>query len=397
MNKDFFLFTSQYLVRAPQGITFRVFYLEAPLSFLGKKLGLDTVAPNLVTIAGFHTAIGFQSTDATFPLEFYLDFLSNDIFTLLPKVITTNTGEETLVWDNYGLVTIGKDINRSYWEASNYICNISAENLVKYQEWVLTTFIPKNPRYVFNRVTQGITREALFHPILRSSTCDDFCLNSFDYMQSSLNVCINFITPTFESISAFSVASHRDIQEVNFNDTATRREIVGWYSRVIAASDKIFGATLEVIREQIENDIANVDNPDLIRRMIEQDQKSLHFLLWNSIMEFGPYIYLYTYNNQGQMAYFKIKPNDYILTYIETDLKRNNRSMDIFHQPVDDPYTLPPGNIDHGLSGCVSNEEGVTLCYSLTPNTIGYAITAITIALMLILVILFVWYNRPKN
>src|SRR5436305_13598317 len=109
-------FTSpDQILRFSPNLKFRLYYLEAPLSFLGETVGIQFV-DNILTINGFHTGIGFQCTDAQFPIEFtYDDVVAKGfaISSLLPEIVNND-----LVWKNQPEITQGSFIDKIYWERS---------------------------------------------------------------------------------------------------------------------------------------------------------------------------------------------------------------------------------------------------------------------------------------
>lgn len=402
MEVDFEPFTLNNRVSVDLKTVFRVYYMEAPLSFLGKKLGLG-LGPNLVELHGYHTGVAFQSTDPQRPLEFYLDLISVGLsfYTLFPRIVTTPNGTEALVWNNHSTVTIGRDINRNYWEKSNFVCTITGKDLIDIQNFVLSEYIPMNPRYIYNNITIGLSRESLFNPVARSSTCNDFAAAIFEYIQNDLKVCIDLLTPNFETIFSIVASTAKNIQIVDYNNPETRKDIIRYYSLIEKlVQEKIPGGfadfTNSLINE-INQTLTGTDGeltPDGLSALksIQTDRFSINYLLSQVIKDF-PYIYTYGYGPDGvSLVYYKVIPQTIYINYIESDLKRNVVAMNTSGEPVRDDYTLDPGHIDHGFLGCNSPVDGVSNCYSLSSSTISIVFACV--ALLLLIIILMVWVIR---
>src|SRR6266496_3520022 len=136
--------SSSQILRYSSNLKFRLYYLEAPLSFLGERIGIQFV-DNLLSINGLHTGIGFQCTDQSQPFEFTFDEIVAQGFTisaLLPEISNGN-----LIWHNQPEITLGSFIDEFYWERSTYICTVNSSQLIAVQEWILNVWIPNNPIY----------------------------------------------------------------------------------------------------------------------------------------------------------------------------------------------------------------------------------------------------------
>jgi len=398
MEPDFFPFTADTRVSIDPGTVFRVYYMEAPLSFLGKKLGLG-LGSNLVELHGYHSGVGFQSTDPKRPLEFYLDYLSSGLsfYTLLPTIVTSPNGNKSLIWNNHGQVSIGKDINRNYWEVSNFVCTITGQNLIDLQNYILSKFIPRNPRYVYTNIIQGVTRQSIFNPIARSSTCDDFCAAVFSYFQNNLNICIDYVTPNFETVFAIVVASNRDVKVVDYEDPTVRQDIVRYYENIEFLFSNLLPGEFQEIINSLIDEVTNNDNIDTASaiKSIRTDHFTMNYLLFQMIKDL-PYIYTYGYSYDGNtLVYYKVKPESLYVNYIESDLKRNVVAMNILAQPVQDDYTIDPGHIDHGFMGCQSPVDGVSNCYVMSSSQITNILSIILVVIVIILIaVFFILYYR---
>jgi len=161
--------SSNQILSFPTDLKFRVYYLEAPLSFLGERIGIKFV-DNLLSINGFHTGIGFQSLDKSRPFEFTFDEVIAKGFVI--SALLPTIGDGTLKWNNEPEITLGSFIDKFYWERSTYICTITSSQIVEIQNWILNVWIPNNPIYSLISAINSKSDSDVFNPIFRSSICD---------------------------------------------------------------------------------------------------------------------------------------------------------------------------------------------------------------------------------
>ena len=168
----------------PPELTFRIYYLEAPLSALGDTFGRN-LANNLVSINGFHTSVGFQSTDKSLANEFTLGLdLENGfaISSFVPEIVT-KAGVDDLVWNDLTQINLGSYIDRTYWESSSYIGTVTSTQVLQIQNWIFDDWIPKNPIYSIASGIKSTDSEDIFNPIFRPSLCDTFCYSIYNFIQ----------------------------------------------------------------------------------------------------------------------------------------------------------------------------------------------------------------------
>ena len=195
-------FTSpDQILKFSKNLNFRVFYLEAPISFLSETLLDSNLINNLGQLNIFHSGLGFQCTNEKQPFEFTFDYNIIKGFnatSLIPTIQDNN-----LIWDNDATVYLGNYIDRDYWNHSSYIGTVTAEQLITMQRWILNVWNPDNPIYVLFSGVESSSREDLFNPIMRSSTCFDFAYSLIDFVKNDLRVCIEYPTVPNLTISTF--------------------------------------------------------------------------------------------------------------------------------------------------------------------------------------------------
>lgn len=322
-------FTSpNQILNFSKNLTFRVFYLEAPLSILSETLLDSNLINNIGQLNIFHSGLGFQCTSERQPFEFTFDYNLINGFnatTLLPTI-----QDDDLIWNNEATVYLGNYIDRDYWNHSSYIGDITADQLITIQRWILNVWNPENPIYVLFSGVESSSRQNLFNPIMRSSTCFDFAYQLIDFMKNNLRVCIDYPTVPNLTISTFISSFPGSIEPVDFNEN--RNEIIAFYEEVIT----------------FIND--NVNIPSDIQQCIEEDGCSLNVYaiendlftiiqLYEEIYNNFPIVYQYGYLPDGNLGYWKItQPNPFV-SYIKINIKRSYRALDIEGTAVTDAYS----------------------------------------------------------
>lgn len=366
---------------------FRVFLLSAPLSILGKKIGLH-LNPNLVSINAFHNGIGFQSIDATNPLEFYFDYFAQLFGTniFLPEITEGN-----LIWNNKSLVAIG-NVNRKYWSSNTFIGIMNGDQLNKYQQWILDTFIPMNNFYQFLRVSLSpLDRENIFNPLLRSSLCDDFCYASFDFMNSNLQMCIIYMTDPFITILSALVSSQTDVIPLDYNNPVQKQYIIEYYEWLESQLNRKFSLNENIMQVQTEiNAISDLKERQLQQHILNTDDRTIPILILKTIESSNRNSFiLYTFNKDNQPQYFQINYSRFFIGYIESNLKRSYASINLNGQIVNDVYT-------NSLFSCTvcnnSKESNYTCSYMNQFNLPFYFI--IFIFIFFFLLFLFVIFKN---
>jgi hypothetical protein len=324
-----------------------MFYLTAPLSILGQNL-LKSNIPDfpLPLESTFHSGVGFQSIDNDKQYEFYFDFIAVNFGTdvIFPKIITLPNGTESLQWKNESIVTLGLKIDRSYWTASEYIATITSDEMSRYQQWILETYVPMNTIYAYSETSKGITRDALFNPLLRSSICDNFCFSSFIFFQDQQCVPIDFPVPPKETIISFIVNEIQDIVQLDYDNAAERAFIIEFYKELEKQFEQRFGF-VEVLNQTMQQilSLSNVQERDLAMKSLRSDTLLAPYMLANLLKASAfTFMIVYTYSPMtNDIKYFRVNFSNTYVDYIISDLKRNIIAYDYNGLKVLDLYTDP--------------------------------------------------------
>ena len=383
-------FTSNsQILRFPANLKFRVYYLEAPLSFLGERVGINFV-DNLLSINGFHTGIGFQCTDVSTPFEFTFDEIVAQGFvisSLLPQIVNND-----LVWRNQPEITLGSFIDKFYWERSTYICTVTADQLILIQEWILSIWIPSNPIYSLLSAINSTSEQDIFNPIFRPSICDTFCYSLIYFIQGvdggnqvdpvfnlapiSLNVCIEYETVPNVSISAFVSSFPGSITPVDFE--SNKQDIVNFYIAFEALINEAVNLEAEIQLLIAELQTAPPAERAALIRQITNDIFTLLNVIDNIYADFAV-AYYYGYGigeNNNKPQYWKIVNPQLFLTYINSNLKRSYPSISNIGERVIDNFSLTLN------CNCNCREEIVQ------DSFIWWIILAIIIIIIIIILIL---------
>ena len=346
------------ILEFPLDLKFRVYYLEAPLSFLGERIGIQYVN-NLLSINGFHTGIGFQCTDKSRPYEFTFDEIVAQGFVisaLLPQIIGTGP-DATLKWNNQPQITLGSFIDKFYWERSTYMCTITSSQLITVQNWILKTWIPNNPIYSLLSAIKSTSENDVFNPIFRSSICDTFCYSMLFFIQGvdggdqtdptyifitteQPNICIEYVTPSNLSIAAFVSSEPNSIIPVDFE--SNKLAIISFYIEFEAAINE--AVNLETTIQQLISELQAAHLAEryaLIRQITNELFTLLHVI--DNIYEGFPVAYYYGYgtgSNIGKVQYWQINNPELFLTYINSNLKRSYPSIDYLDKNILDNFSL---------------------------------------------------------
>jgi hypothetical protein len=381
------------IIRFNDNLKFRVYYLEAPLSFLGERLGIN-VLNNLISINGFHTAIGFQCTDKNTPYEFTfdVDITSGFIFdSILPKIITNPDGTKDLVWNNAQEVTLGNFIDKFYWERSTYICTTTGQDIFKIQEWILNTWIPNNPIYSLFSAVKSVSPDDLFNTLFRASICDTFCYSMLYYIRGTdggsqldpvfnnnnpgLRVCIEYATVPNVSINTFIIPFQSMLIPVDF--VSNKNAIIAFYEQF--ESDL---SQLTVIKSNIEQLLQQFQQAppdqklDIAKQIAEQISDAIILLL--TVYSTFPVAYYYGYSG-NQIQYWQINNPDAVALYTNSNLTRSYPAWTVGGGTVVDDFTDP---IDCNCN-CQVNSESST-------STIWFYILIIIIVIIIIIFIIYV-------
>lgn len=378
-----FLAESQIL--SYPNLSFRMYYLEAPISILGKEtptsLSNKLLSPNL-----YHTGIGFQSTDKGDPVEFTFDYELVTGFSfnaILPKIV-----DGKIIWNNETEVLIGSFIDRSYWLKSTYIGTITNTDLVKMQKYILESWNPANPIYsLFRGCLPSPTdlqstlpsRETIFNPYMRGSTCDDFCYSVFDYL-ISIGVCIEYVVPPMTNMNCL-VAPEENAREVDYEQESGL--ILIWYSLLEENLADIYDLYNQIDEILAEIKVAPPDEiPALVERLIVLFIEVL-FKLGEIFIQYE-YMYYYGYHKDGSVGYWRYDSPSIFINYIQSNLLRSFSALNTSGQTVMDGYTAsdqPCRELGVYNSTYVTSSGG---SYLWIPLLVFFIIIAIVIIIIIV-------------
>lgn len=353
------------ILRFSSNTKFRVYYLEAPLSILSDILVNSGVISSLVEFNIFHSGIGFQAISEKTPFEFTFDYsLINgfNIQTLVPKII-----DNEIIWNNKAAVYLGNFIDRNYWNHSTYIATISGDQLILIQEWMINTWSTENPNYVLFSGSTSEERKDLFNPIMRSADCYDFAYALFDFMKYSLFICIDYTVVPNLTIAAFISSFPGSIVPIDFE--THRDEIITFFQGVIDFFDNI-------------NINLSILNPFNIYSA-KTDLFSIIQLYVNFYQSLNV-IYILSYLPDGSLGYWQITNPRILIDYVQIDIPRSYKSLNIDGKLVTDEYS-----------------DLITTCIDVTPQTSSNLtilfIIFLIIVILIIMAIIFMTYQRKQK
>lgn len=316
------------ILRFPSNAQFRVYYLEAPLSVLSDTLVNAGVISSLVEFNIFHSGIGFQAISEEKPFEFTFDYnIINgfNIQALVPQIIN-----DEIVWNNEAAAFLGNFIDRDYWNHSTYLATVTGDQLILIQEWIINTWSVENPNYVLFSGSSSEERRDLFNPVMRSADCYDFAYALIDFIKNSLFICIDYAVVPNLTIAAFISSFPGSIVPVDFE--ANRDEIITFFQGVI---------------NFFNNPTINLSNLSPFNLFsVENDLFSV-IQLYVEFYQSLSIIYVFSYLPDGSLGYWQITNPGILIDYVQIDINRSYRALDINGQLVTDAYSdLIPTCID---------------------------------------------------
>jgi len=347
-------FTSKnQILTFPSNLSFRVYYLESPLSLLGERIGIQFVN-NLLSINGFHTGIGFQCTNKAEPYEFTYDEIVAGGFainSLLPEIV-----DNDLVWNNTPEITQGSFIDKIYWERSTYLCTISSSQVVQIQNWILDVWLPNNPIYSLLSAIKSEAIDDVFNPIFRPSICDTFCYSLIYYIQNTnggnqvdpvfssqiegLKGCIEYETVPNVSVNAFVSNVPNSIIPVDYEEN--KQEIINFYILFEQEINAVVNLEEEIQKLIAELETAPPEEKAALIRQIMNDLFTLLQVIRNIYSNFEvAYYYGYGIGDKNNIPqYWKITKPELTLIYTNSNLMRNYAPIDKTGNLVLDSLTL---------------------------------------------------------
>jgi len=381
-------------------LNFDVYYLEAPLSILSGLLP-DDIDFTVFEINGFHTGVGFSSTNKDDPLEFSVDLIAKSGFTwksLFPTVNTDSQGNRFLVFDNQTEVTLSSFLDRKYWSRSTYITTINNKLLQDIQYWILNIWNAQNPIYSLLSATNNPSREALFNPIMRSCICDTFAYNMFFYISGqnlfrgngtngylplnvqyqNLNVCIKYVT--IPNISVSNIISN-NIIPVNFE--SMENQIIDFYVAFNQAAQEILDLEQEIANtiEIIEQ--APPDERAQLLRQLEQEFFTVIQLVQNVYTSFEVAFY-FGYHPDGVPGFWMMEQPILESGYIPSNLKRSFPSKGI------DNCTNSNSSLNDFTCLCIDCDDQTVEQVDVNTNTIW--IILIIFIILIVIIIIFIFF-----
>ena len=318
-------FTHDDILSFSEDLKFNVFYLEAPLSGLSNDLVDTGIINSLVEFNIFHAGIGFQSIDDNQPYEFLFDLdlkAGFNLTALVPQIIDIN-GNKNLKWNNECSIFLNDSIDRDYWAHSTYIATMTSKQLLEIQTWILNTWIPQNEIYVLYSGIRSIERNDIFDPVARPVNCYSFVYDTVNHMKDELKVCIKY--PIVPNIGVPALVSD-SIEPINFEEN--KDEIITFYEGII---NIVNSPSITSIVEKNSTSDFNIDsiNNDLFTpiQLYAEFYKNLDI------------VYSYGYLPNGSIGYWRITNPSVYVDYVQIDIKRSFRSIDINNKFVDDSYS----------------------------------------------------------
>lgn len=375
-------FTSpDQIVKFPSNVLFRVYYLEAPLGLLSLTYEGGKFLNNFVNINGFHTGVGFQSLDCDEPYEITFDHIMKNGFNLTSLLPTIVNGD--LVWNNQMQINIGNYIDKHYWERSTYICTITSEQLTIIQNWILNTWIPKNPIYSLFSGSKSSSTQDLFNPIFRPSICDTFAYAMFNYIADTnggllvdpvntgtgFDICIEYVTVPNVSISAF-IGETGTMVPVDYE--SNKQEIITFYEAFLEEVSELEKVTsdIEKLIEQIRNDPnLSPDEKNALIWQLVHDVFTFINIIAEAYLTFET-IYYYGYSPDNVTpGYWKMTKPKIELTYTNSNLKRSYNALSYDGKTVEDAYTVPKSckcvtpvpSEEEPITSGVTSDEGIPI------------------------------------
>lgn len=310
---------------------FNVFYLEATLGLLKPMVAGKN---HLLQPDVFHTALGLQAQHSQ--VEFEFDFDANNFLgTFLP--IEEDLKQGNLAWDNGAVVNINSFINRSYWEHSHFITNISMGELVRLSRYILDWYV-SNPFYIFFKIVDAATPDSFFNTAFRNSICDTFVNDCMLFMRNT-GTPIQFITPVPTSVGALVTGSNKPVL-LDPSNPHDKARIIRFYRLLYGMMNALTPAlkvealsTRTSTRHRMPGGPV-FESPEIIRRAIATALAAVH--------SNEGHVVLFTYiPGTVRLGYFLLKLEepfiyaDYI-TY--TPLARTVRAFDTDFNIVPEPF-----------------------------------------------------------
>jgi len=390
MSQYYTTFTSGSPFVSHPGMSYNVYLLQAPISVLGKETP-SSLSGHVFNLQLYHTGLGFQSTDLSRQFEFTFDYELVTGFTLnalLPEIVN---GE--LVWHNQTEVLLGNRIDRNYWINSDYICTITDQQLQQYQSWIIRDWIPNNPIYsLFSASIPSDdnpnipTREGLFNPFMRASTCDTFAYSSFQQF-INLSVCIDYVTAPFVNVQVFVV--ERDNAAI-VDYEANKQQLIIYYTALEDTLNTTVTdfANIASLIEQIKNAPLS-DIPALLEQLGIVLVETLEQLL-ALYLEFE-FAYYYGYNNNSLTAsvvYWKFDFARPFVDYVQSNLSRSVDARDLNGNVVNDGYTS-------------ANQFCICNCNTVNTNPVtnfhGIEILVFILILFVVFILLYAYSRRNRE
>lgn len=288
----------------------KVFYLEAPLSFIPKKV-IENLGNMLITLNAYHTGMGFVFNNKSLVLDYTAK--GGLIGTFLPQFDYIKKGE--LVWDNKAYIEIGNEReqlwedNKGYWKKSTYLTTINKDQFLILAKSIKEKFLITNASYVFFGVKNAKTGKTL----IRESICDGFCKFVIDELaKSPINAKFDFLT--YPVLTTANNVTNSSVKKLDTKKD--KNEILNFYKNVF----KVIHMKKHSLFSNIETTLPWIKHTsiDLFNHLFMRS-------VFSEIYEEMRSIILYSYDNDkdGKLCYYKVIVDGIDISYSEVNIPKN--------------------------------------------------------------------------
>jgi hypothetical protein len=303
----------------------KVFFLEAtlgPLTTAMSTLKANFFKDSIVTVDGFHTAIGFISGDISFSLG--LEILSGDMrAAIMPKL---NTTTETVSWEGSENAIYLRSLNPNYWSDSSYLCTITRDDFMhlKNSIFVKGGFLDLNPYYALFKVINNATppsptpllsypHGSIMNPLLKSADCDDFSYYCINHLIHEHGVKLEFATRPYYTSAA--LVTNTEPKKLDDKNPLIWKFYSGLESKLLNdlnslatfcnENSPVQGAT--TIKNALAN-IGQVCGPSILAALESGDPslaKAFYHKVLSDVQNFGTIVFR-SYDENNKMAYYSV-------------------------------------------------------------------------------------------
>ena len=258
--------------------------------------------------------------------------------TLLPSF----EGDE-LIWSNESYIEITDEINETLWETSTYICIVDNDTLVEMQQWLIRSWIPKNPVY------------SLFQSMMMpSSTADLFSSNVIAFLTSKdTSEKVLIIPPKYQTYQLNSSSAMTVDYEIE------KADINRYFSTLSLTINSLPRETI-------------VENTKRIISMINSFET----------------IYFFGYQQPGLVGYWKF--NRPVIELVTVPIKITPRqSKESKHVPISHLTDLQ-SSLSQTLSSVYTLNPDLQIIQPVSSTNISNRVRTILIAVIIIIIIILI-------